>query len=167
MNIADRGLSEEQRVMRDSCRAFVDDFVTPFIRKNWQREWLMDPDQRLPREILEAADRIGIRRPGVPEEFGGVRLDSASEVQTFAIISDEIGRGDSGFADKLVQNYVQGGSILIKHQAVASRLAEMATKLCAVRALLREASVEVDISKLKIVKAMFPRTAGAYAGPGG
>ena len=38
MNITDRGLSEEQRMMRDSCRAFVDDFVTPFIRKNWQQE---------------------------------------------------------------------------------------------------------------------------------
>jgi hypothetical protein len=127
-----------------------------------------------------------------------------------------------------VQNYVQGGSILIKHQAVALRLAEMATKLAAVRALLHEASravdegapdadqlcnmvkvfaseeifkvaqhamelhggngsmldfgiekllrdaaiflhmdATVDVSKLKIVKAMFPHTAGAYAGPGG
>ena len=104
MSMIDRGLSEEQRMMRESCRAFVDDFVTPFIRRNWQREWLMDPDERLPREILEAADRIGIRTLGVPEEFGGVQLDQASEVQTFAIISEEIARGDSGLADKLVQN---------------------------------------------------------------
>ena len=36
-----------------------------------------------------------------------------------------------------VQNYVQGGRILIKHQAVALRLADMATRLEAVRALLR------------------------------
>jgi alkylation response protein AidB-like acyl-CoA dehydrogenase len=125
-----------------------------------------------------------------------------------------------------VQNYVQGGRILIKHQAVACRLADMATKLTAVRAILREASAAVDagapdadalcnmaklfaseeifkvaqhamelhggngvmldfgiekllrdaaiflhmdgttdISKLKIVRAMFPQTAGAYAGP--
>ena len=27
----DFGLSEEQRLMRDSCRAFVDDVVTPII----------------------------------------------------------------------------------------------------------------------------------------
>jgi alkylation response protein AidB-like acyl-CoA dehydrogenase len=125
-----------------------------------------------------------------------------------------------------VQNYVQGGRILIKHQAVALRLAEMATKLAAVRALLREAARAVDegaadadslcnmvklfaseevfkvcthamelhggngvmldfgveklvrdaaiflhmdattdISRFKIVKALFPHTAGAYAGP--
>jgi hypothetical protein len=125
-----------------------------------------------------------------------------------------------------VQNYVQGGRILIKHQAVAIRLADMATRLAAVRALMNEAiravdagapdaeelcvmvkmfaseeifkvcqhAVElhggngimldfgiekllrdaslflhrdatVDISRFKIVKAMFPDTAGAYAGP--
>src|SRR5919201_6747393 len=105
MEMIERGLSEEQRLMRESCRAFVDDFVTPFVRKEWQREWLMDPDARLPREILEQADRIGIRTLGVPEEFGGVQLDAASEVQTFAVISEEIARGDSGLADKLVQNW--------------------------------------------------------------
>jgi hypothetical protein len=125
-----------------------------------------------------------------------------------------------------VQSYVQGGRILIKHQAVALRLADMATRLSAVRSLIKEAALAVDenagdadalcnmakvfaseeimkvvqhamelhggngamldfgieklfrdgsiflhmdatadISRLKIVKAMFPRTAGAYAGP--
>ena len=43
-----------------------------------------------------------------------------------------------------VQNYVQGGRILIKHQAVALRLADMATKLAAVRALLNEAVRAVE-----------------------
>src|SRR5579871_5914009 len=91
--------------MRASCRAFVDDFVTPFIRSQWQREWLMTPEDRLPKEILEQADRIGVRTLGVPEEFGGVALEATNEVQTFAIISEEIARGDSGLADKLVQNW--------------------------------------------------------------
>ncbi|MFZ1105209.1 MAG: acyl-CoA dehydrogenase family protein [Hyphomicrobiaceae bacterium] len=105
MDMTDRGLSEEQRLARASCRAFVDDTVIPFIRQNWQREWLMDPDARLPRAILEGADRIGIRTLGVPEEFGGAELDPATEVQTFAIIAEEIARGDAGLADKLVQNW--------------------------------------------------------------
>src|SRR6266705_2284253 len=102
MEMIDRGLSEEQKLMRETCRGFVNDLVIPFMRRNWQREWLMDPDARLPREILEQADRIGIRTLGVPEEFGGIQLDPATEVQTFAIISEEIARGDSGLADKLV-----------------------------------------------------------------
>ncbi|MFC1664270.1 acyl-CoA dehydrogenase family protein [Pseudomonadota bacterium] len=98
-------LSEEQRLMRQTCRAFVDDIVDPFIRDNWQREWDMTPEQRLPVEILAAADEIGVRTLGVPEEFGGVQLDPQTEVQTFALIAEEIARGDSGLADKLVQNW--------------------------------------------------------------
>jgi alkylation response protein AidB-like acyl-CoA dehydrogenase len=97
------GLSEEQTLMRQSCRAFVDDVVIPFIRHNWQREWVMTPEDRLPKEILEGAEKVGIRTLGVPEEFGGIELDKATEVQTFAIISEEVARGDSGLADKLVR----------------------------------------------------------------
>ncbi len=99
------GLSEEQRMMRQTCRDFVDEVVAPFIRDNWQREWLMEPEARLPREILEGADAIGVRTLAVPEEFGGTLLDPETEVQTFAIIAEEIARGDSGLADKLVQNW--------------------------------------------------------------
>ena len=104
MILADnRGLSEEQRMMRDSCRAFVDEHVIPFTRQHWQREWTMTPEERLPAKILEVADAIGIRTLGVPEEFGGTALDPQTEVQTLALIAEEIARGDSGLADKLVQ----------------------------------------------------------------
>src|SRR5947208_6438829 len=109
------GLSEEQRLMRQSCRDFVDDVITPFIRSNWQREWDMNPQARLPPEILKRADEIGIRTLGVPEEFGGVELERNSEVQTFALISEEIARGDSGLADKLVQNWK--ASVLLRNLA--------------------------------------------------
>lgn len=91
--------------MRDSCRAFVDDAVTPFIRSNWQCEWDMSPGERLPRSILEGAETIGIRTLGVPEAYGGVDLECETEVRTFALISEEIARGDSGLADKFVQNW--------------------------------------------------------------
>src|SRR5436189_2949276 len=75
----------------------------------------MDPDARLPRAILEQADSIGIRTLGVPEEFGGVPLDPAHEVQTFALIAEEIARGDSGLSDKLVQ--VWKVSVLLRNLA--------------------------------------------------
>jgi alkylation response protein AidB-like acyl-CoA dehydrogenase len=101
----DRGLTEDQRMMRDACRAFVDGHVIPFIRQHWQREWVMTPEDRLPRKILEVADEIGIRTLGVPEAYGGTPLDPATEVRTFAVIAEEIARGDSGLADKLVQTW--------------------------------------------------------------
>jgi alkylation response protein AidB-like acyl-CoA dehydrogenase len=111
----DHGLSEEQRLMRQSCRAFVDGVVIPFMRRNWQREWIMTPEDRLPPEILEGADKIGIRTLGVPAEFGGTELDPGSEVQTFAMIAEEIARGDSGLSDKLVQ--IWKVSVLLRNLA--------------------------------------------------
>ncbi len=109
------GLSEEQRMMRQSCREFVDDVVIPFIRGNWQREWDMRPEARLPPEILEGAQKVGIRTLGVPEEFGGVELEKGTETQTFAIIAEEIARGDSGLSDKLVQ--IWKVSVLLRNLA--------------------------------------------------
>nr|WP_298688569.1 acyl-CoA dehydrogenase family protein [uncultured Dongia sp.] len=111
----DGSLSEEQRLMRNSCRAFVDDVVTPFIRGNWQREWDMTPGDRLPRAILEGAETIGVRTLGVPVDHGGIELEPGAEVRTFALISEEIARGDSGLADKLVQNWKV--SILLRELA--------------------------------------------------
>src|SRR5947207_8337040 len=75
----------------------------------------MNPQARLPPEILKRADEIGIRTLGVPEEFGGVELDAESRVRTFALISEEIARGDSGLADKLVQNWKV--SVLLRNLA--------------------------------------------------
>jgi len=102
---ADHYLSDEQRLMRDTCRTYVDEVVIPWIAADRWREWHADPAQRLMPHILEKADEIGIRYLGVPEEFGGIALDPATQTQTFAIIATELARGDSGLADKLVQNW--------------------------------------------------------------
>src|SRR5688572_24643876 len=99
----DRALSDEQRMMRHSIRAFVDREVIPFIRKNWEKEWDMKPENRPSLELLEGVQKIGVRTLGIPEEFGGTPVDPATEVQTFAMVAEEISRGDSGLADKLVQ----------------------------------------------------------------
>lgn len=104
-DVPDRYLSAEQRLMRETCRRYVDSVVRPFIAGNREREWLFDPAARLPAEILEEADRAGLRGLGVPDAYGGVGLDPKTEAQTFSIIATEISRGDSGLADKLVQNW--------------------------------------------------------------
>jgi alkylation response protein AidB-like acyl-CoA dehydrogenase len=99
----ERALTEEQRMMRQTIRAFVDKKVVPFIRKNWHLEWDMRPENRPSVELLQGAHEIGVRTLGVPEEFGGTPVEPQTEVQTFAMIAEEIARGDSGLADKLVQ----------------------------------------------------------------
>ncbi|HEY5989047.1 MAG TPA: acyl-CoA dehydrogenase family protein [Streptosporangiaceae bacterium] len=103
--VPDRYLSDEQRLMRETCRRYVDGVVKPFIDGNREREWLFEPSRRLPAEILEAAERTGLRGLGVPDKYGGVGIDPATEAQTFSIIATELARGDVGLADKLVQNW--------------------------------------------------------------
>lgn len=97
--------TDEQKLIRQACHTYIDDVVLPFIRNDWRREWSMDPDSRLAPEILEGADNIGIRTLGIPEEFGGIELDPTTAVHTFAILGEEVARGDSGLADKLSQNW--------------------------------------------------------------
>ena len=128
------GLTQEQILMRDTCRAFVDNEVIPFIRDNWQREWQMDPEDRLPARILQKANEIGISTLAVPEKFGGVQLDAETEVQTFAIIAQEIARGDSGLADKLVQNWKV--SVLLRNLAPPHLQERWFTKLVATPSFL-------------------------------
>ena len=100
-----RDLSDEQKLMRRTTRDFVDGVVVPFIKENREREWSMEVDGRLTPEILEEADRAGLRSLGVPEEYGGVGLDPESEAMTFAVIAMELARGDVGLSDKLAQNW--------------------------------------------------------------
>jgi alkylation response protein AidB-like acyl-CoA dehydrogenase len=76
-------------MMRQSCRDFVDDVVLPFIKQNWQREWSMVPEDRLPYGFWRKREKIGIRTLGVPEEFGGVELEKGTEVKTFALVAEE------------------------------------------------------------------------------
>jgi len=95
------GLSEEQKQMKKLCRDFVDSEVIPFIRNNREREWTAPPEERLPWELLKAADKLGLRSLGVPEKYGGIKLEKQAE--TFAVIAEELARGDSGFADIMGQ----------------------------------------------------------------
>jgi alkylation response protein AidB-like acyl-CoA dehydrogenase len=104
-DLDDGTLSPEQSDMRRTCRRYVDQVLKPFIKANREREWLFDPDGRLPPEILREADRAGLRSLGIPEEYGGVTLERDTEAQTFALIAAELARGDVGVADKLVQNW--------------------------------------------------------------
>ena len=73
---------------------------------------------------------VALPRPAsisAPARSSRARRTSASALRAFEETAE------------YVQDYVQGGKKLIKHQATALRLAEMATKICAVRGLLREA----------------------------
>ena len=109
-------LSDEQKQMRQLARDFVDKEVIPFISKDREREWTAPASERMPWELLKKADKLGLRGLGVPEKYGGIKLED--QAQTFAIIAEELARGDSGFADIMGQVWkvpVLLGNIMPEH----------------------------------------------------
>jgi len=88
-------LVREQRMMRESCRAFVNDFVTPYIRQNCSGEWADGPDARC-RARYSSRPTRSASAPGVPEEFRRCFRSSRARSADLALISEEIARGRLG-----------------------------------------------------------------------
>ncbi len=95
------GLTEEQREFQRLCRDFTDNELLPWLRENRDVEWNAPPRERLPRELMAKADAIGLRTLGLPERYGGIPLDT----MTRALMVEELGRGDPGFATTIAQNW--------------------------------------------------------------
>src|SRR5687767_4259514 len=81
----DSMLSEEERAVRDSVRAFVDEHVIPIIGQAYI-------DGRFPREILPGLADLGVFGANLPEEYGCAGLNNVA----YGLIMQELERGDSG-----------------------------------------------------------------------
>src|SRR4051795_2772303 len=82
----DFGLTDEQRLIQETVRAFVDERVLPVAVQN-------DIDHRLALELIEGMAELGILGVVIPEEYGGAGLDFAAE----ALACEEIERGEAAF----------------------------------------------------------------------
>src|SRR5690242_8155315 len=78
-------LSEEERAVRDSVRAFVDEHVLPVIGKCYV-------DGRFPREIVPEMANLGVFGANLPEQYGCAGLNNVA----YGLIMQELERGDSG-----------------------------------------------------------------------
>ncbi|MCM3848097.1 acyl-CoA dehydrogenase family protein [Pseudonocardia sp. DR1-2] len=79
--------TDEQRLYRDTLRAFVDKEIVPVAR-----EW--EQSGRYPTEIVEGMRKLGLFGLAVPESYGGLAADTVS----FALTFEEISRGWMGIA---------------------------------------------------------------------
>ena len=75
-------LSDEQRLLRDTCRDFAARELTPNARK-WDRE------HTFPAEAVKKCAELGLFAIAVPEEWGGAGMDNVS----YALAIEEISRG--------------------------------------------------------------------------
>src|SRR3954465_6508442 len=82
----DFALTDEQRLIQQTVRAFVDERVLPVAIQN-------DIDHRLDLELIEGMAGLGILGTAVPEEYGGAGLDYVAE----ALACEEIERGEAAF----------------------------------------------------------------------
>src|SRR5215218_754136 len=82
----DLELSDEQRLIQDTVRSFVDERVLPVAVEN-------DIEHKLDLDLIEGMAELGILGIVVPEEYGGAGLDFVSE----ALACEEIERGEAAF----------------------------------------------------------------------
>lgn len=82
----DDQLEDDERMIRDSARAYAQDKLAPRIIDAFQHE-ITDPD------IFREMGALGLLGPTVPEEYGGV---GASYV-AYGLVAREVERIDSGY----------------------------------------------------------------------
>src|SRR5437016_10729784 len=82
----DFDLTDEQRLIQDTVRSFVDERVLPNAIQN-------DIEHRLDLGVIEGMAELGILGITIPEEYGGAGLDFVSE----ALACEEIERGEAAF----------------------------------------------------------------------
>ena len=80
----DLDLSDEQRLIQETAREFVDREIVPRAREN-------DRAARFDRDLARRLGEMGYLGAPVPEEHGGRGLDYVS----YGLIVEEVGRGDS------------------------------------------------------------------------
>src|SRR5919108_4066237 len=82
----DFDLTDEQRLIQDTVREFVDERVLPNAIEN-------DIEHRLEMSVIEGMAELGLLGIVIPEDYGGSGLDFVAE----ALSCEEIERGESAF----------------------------------------------------------------------
>jgi glutaryl-CoA dehydrogenase len=78
-------LSEEERMVRDTVREWVEDEVLPIIQEAYIQ-------RRFPTELIPRMAELGMLGANLPEEYGCAGLNNVA----YGLIMQELERGDSG-----------------------------------------------------------------------
>jgi len=91
-------LAEEERAVRETIRAWVDEQLMPIIGECYV-------EGRFPRELIPGLAELGVLGANLPEEYGCAGLNSVA----YGLIMQELERGDSGIRSFAS---VQGGLVM-------------------------------------------------------
>ena len=81
----DSRFTEEERMIRDTVRAFVEDRVMPIIGEAYI-------ERKFPKQLIPALGELGVYGANLPEKYGCAGLNNVS----YGLIMQELERGDSG-----------------------------------------------------------------------
>jgi len=82
----DGQLTEDEKLVRDSARAFAQGYLVPRAREDYLEE-------RFDREILTQMGRLGLLGPTIPQDYGGAGLGHVA----YGLAAREVERVDSGY----------------------------------------------------------------------
>jgi glutaryl-CoA dehydrogenase len=83
--LVDELLTDEQKLIRDSVRAYVKKEISPIIEDYAQKA-------QFPKQIIKGLGELGCFGPFLPRQYGGPELDYIS----YGLMMQELERGDSG-----------------------------------------------------------------------
>ncbi|MDP2576678.1 MAG: acyl-CoA dehydrogenase family protein [Gemmatimonadota bacterium] len=96
-------LSEEERAVRDTVRAWVDDKLVPVIGEAYTQ-------RRFPKELVPQMAELGMFGANMPEKYGCAELNNVA----YGLIMQELERGDSG-----VRSFASVQSALVMYPILA------------------------------------------------
>ncbi|HVL86429.1 MAG TPA: acyl-CoA dehydrogenase family protein [Candidatus Thermoplasmatota archaeon] len=97
-------ITEEQEAVRRMAREFVDKEVRPFVN-DWEEVG------EIPDAVVRRMGELGLLGAPIPERYGGSGLDAL----TYAMITEEMGRGCSSLRTTLSVNTSLCGMTLLRH----------------------------------------------------
>jgi alkylation response protein AidB-like acyl-CoA dehydrogenase len=99
----DLQLTDDQKLLRQTVRDFVDQEVKPHVR-----EWELKG--HIPDQIYKRMAEMGLMGAPIPTEYGGAGLDPVS----YAIVTEELAKGDSSLRTSISVNSSLAGMTILK-----------------------------------------------------
>lgn len=104
-------LTDEQQLLLESVREFVWNEVAPHVAQR-------DRDSRCELEDFQSAFDLGLHMLELPEEYGGAGVD----FRTGAMVFEELGKVDAGYAITLVSTFVAFRNVMLAGTPEQARL---------------------------------------------
>jgi alkylation response protein AidB-like acyl-CoA dehydrogenase len=98
-------LTDEQAMTRDMVREFAQEEVKPAA---FLLDAKKDPKDCIPWDLIKKASQMGLRTTAIPEKWGG----EGADYPTLAIILEELGAADHGFATILRGCYTESPRLI-------------------------------------------------------